>query len=1016
MNRILLGPYRSGKTGRLVRELIDAKHEYPFDRCLILVPSQRYGSLVREKIAQALGETGNAPSGMFGVQIATIYDACAEVVRMAGEQNVVLSRDLAGSVVSLAVRQLKQHIALDSLGSISEMPGTSPAILRLLDEFERAAVTPAHVLAATSASMATETKYRELAEIYKAYWTTLDALGCTDQKRMAYSCREILSRREFADFRLRTLMVDGFDRLSPLQAEVIHALSMHAADTLIAFDYVEAEKRNQADEDEYSWKDSSYAELQKRFDCVPEYAASMSTSGPPHQLAFKILDGFVEMQEIARRCKEAVLLRGVKPEQILVIARDINEYATAARAAFDNARLPYQIDESREYRDLPLFKLLIKIASLAHKEFIRRDVCDILRSPFIDLTAIGLTKAQVDSLDKNSIEKGVVAGRAAWSKFLQAGNENVSDALLKLFDMLTPPEMGSLSIFCRWLEGMENMLIRKHTRMNLADPSEQEAIQGLRQVVRTLIQQETLFGQQQYSRGQFVSLLASTADGATYRRGARATSSILICSAEQAPNRRFDEIFVAGVIEGNFPKHTGESGFVSAEERSRWASFGVNLANPREEAGFERALFKSFKERARKRITFSLPDFSFGGAETLPSFFLSDGTADVESITHLQHASESLRNPTSAREAVAGWLWLKPGIDIGQRLLHHPTAEEFWQTINVSVLAAHQRHQKNAANAYNGYLVDLTESHWLEVKLPNAWSASAFNNYGQCPFKYWLTNLLDIEPREEPEAGLRVHVRGSLYHRALEIFYSRLVQIPPVERLAVKEQLLKQSLEEAVEWFKENPDFTPGPYWENEQKDMLFRLRRFVEFDSNRIQRGDEVLAHPALFEARFGFGFDPNSYPALVIDGEHGPITIRGVIDRVDLHEEPNGDGIAATVIDYKTSSSPISLADAQTGTNLQLPLYALAVSKAILPAAKVKAGEFLSINAAKKIGSIEFGAEKATGLLDDTVKRLRDTVSSVRSGDFSVRPANSKVCKNCDHHSVCRVSDLKQVDSEEF
>lgn len=1013
MHRILLGPYRSGKTGRLVRELIDAKRRYPFDRCLILVPSQRYGSLVREKIAAVLGETGSNSSGMFGVQIATIYDACAEVLRMAGEQNVVLSRELAGNVVALAVRELKQQVSLEALGSISDLPGTSQAVLRLLDEFERAAVTPAHVLAATSRTVATETKYAELAEIYKAYWSKLDALNCTDQKRMAYSCREILARREFNDFRLRRLVVDGFDRLSPLQAEVIHAFAMHATETHIAFDYVEPEIRNEADNQEYSWKDSSYGELRKRFDWVPEYATSMSTSGPPQQVAFKILDGFVEMQEIARRCKESLVMRGVKPEQILVVARDIGEYATAARAAFENARVPYQIDESREYRDLPLFKLLMKIASVAHNEFVRRDVCEILRSPFVDLAAVGMTKAQVDSLDRNSIDKGVVAGRATWTKFFEGSNETIADAVLKLFDMLTPPEVGTLSAFCRWLEGLESVLIRKHTRMNLADPSEQEAIQGLRQIVRTLVQQETLFGMQQYTRGQFLSLLTSTADGATYRRGARAGASILICSAEQAPNRRFDEIYVAGVVEGNFPKHTGESGFVSADERARWASLGIELANPREEAGFERALFKSFIERARKRITFSLPDFTFGGAETLPSFFLSDGTAGVETVAHIQHASESLRRPTSSREAVAGWLWLKPGIEIGSRLLHHPAAEEFWQTINVSVLAAYQRHQKNSANAYNGYLVDLTESNWLDVKLPSAWSASAFNNYGQCPFKYWLTNLLKIKQIEEPELGLRTNVRGSLYHRALEVFYNRYVQVPPEERGSLREEILRQSLQEAVESFKDNPEFTPGPYWENEQKDMLFRLRRFLEFDEQRLQRGGEV---PSLFEAKFGFSDREESYPPLVVDTEHGPILVRGSIDRVDLHEQPDGEGIAATVIDYKTSSSPISLAEAQSGTNLQLPLYALAVSKAILPAAKVKAGEFLSINAAKKISAIDFGGEKAAGLLDDTLARLRNTVSAVRSGDFSVRPANSKACKNCDHKSVCRVSDLKQVESEEY
>lgn len=1011
MHRILLGPYRSGKTGQLVRDLVAAKREYPLDRCLILVPSQRYGALVREKLAEVLSENADGPAGMFGVEIATIYDACGEVLRMAGEQQVVLPRELAAAVAGMAVKELKQRGALDRLGAISDFPGTSHAILELLDEFERAALTPAHVLAATSGAVATDSKYRELAEIYREYWSKLDELKCSDQKRMVYDSREILSRRDFADYRIRWLIVDGFDRISPLQAEVIQALSLHAAETHIAFDYIEPSLRTDEETDEYSWKDSSFEELRKRFPNPPEYAARVSTSGPAQQVAFKTLDGYFEMQEIARRCKEAILLRGTKPEQILVVARDIGQYATAAEAAFDNARIPYEIDRSQEYRDLPLFKLLMKMASLAHDDFGRREMCECLRSPFIDLDALGLKKPEVDSLDKKSIEKGVVGGREQWSRFLETNMpERVAAAVLKFFEMVTPPEFATLSAYCRWLEGIENVAIRKHTRLNLADPSENAAIQGLRQVVRTLVQQETLFGDQQCSRGQFLSLLASTADGATYRRASRGGSAIHICSAEQAPNRRFDEIFVAGVVEGHFPKHSGASGFVSAEERGRWSSFGVLLANPREEAGFERALFKSLIERARKRISFSLPEFTFGGEEAIPSFFLTDGTANVDRISHIKHAHESLKQPVSAREAVAGWLWLKPGIEIGSRLTGHPATEEFWQTINVSVLAAYQRHQKNSANAYNGYLVDLTQSHWLEVKLPSAWSASAFNNYGQCPFKFWLSNLLSIEPRREPEPGLAVDIRGRLYHKALEIYYSRMVQLRPEEREAPRENMLHDSLKEAIDSFAEDPQFTPGPYWENEQKDMLFRLRRFIEFD------GDRSDAQPALFEARFGMTFSDQSYPPLIVEGENGPIVIRGVIDRVDIHETADGEPLAATVIDYKTSSSPISLADAQVGTNLQLPIYALAVSRSILPQAKVKSGHFLSINAAKSIGQIDFGGEKAAGLLEATSKRISDTVSAVRNGDFTVRPANSKVCKNCIHKPVCRVVDLKHAESEEF
>ncbi len=1017
MIRLLVGPYRSGKTGQLLRDLVASKKEHPFDRCLILVPSQRYGGLVRAKLGElAQAETAGQPTGMFAVEIATIFDACSEVLRMAGEHQLVLPKDLSAAVVSLAIQELQARDELTNLRPISHFAGTSQAVLRLLDEFERAALPPAQVVSATANTASSESKYRELAAIYRQYWEKLDDLGCLDQKRMAFACREVLSRKDMESFRLRWLIVDGFDRLSPLQAEVIQALSQHAAQTHIAFDYVEPALRNEKQTEEYGWKDSSFEELSKRFRVPPSYPTfDVSTSCAPAETAFKTLDSYFEMVEIARRCKEAILHRDVSPGQILVVARDINDYAIAARAAFDDARIPYSVDQSIEFKELPLFKLLMKLASLAQSDFSRRQVCECLRSAFIDLEALGLTRQQVESLDKKSLEMGVLSGREQWESFLlHSMPEHVFSAITHTFDLLTPPEQATVGSYCRWLEGVENLVIRQPARLSACAPEEIESIQGLRTIVRTLVQQESIFKMGEVKVAHFLSMLISASDNATFRRSAAQPDCITICAAEHAPNRRYDEVFVAGVIEGRFPKHTGEKGFVSADERARWASFGVLLANPREEVGFERALFKSLIERARKRVCFSLPEFTNGGDEAIVSFFLTDGSASPERIEHIKPAVEALRHPISPREAIGGWLWLDPGIELSPRMSSHSATEEFWQTINVSVLAAYQRHQKNASNAYNGYLVDLTESQWLQVKLPNAWSASALNNYGQCPFKFWMSNILRVEPRREPQLGLAVDIKGRLYHKALEIFYARFTQIRPEERTDQRQTVLKESLLVAIESIKNDPQFTPGPYWDNEQKDMLFRLDRFIDYDDQRLLR-DKTSAQPALFEARFGLNHLENSYPALTLQTKHGPIVIRGVIDRVDIHESQDGEPPCATVIDYKTSSSPITLADAQSGTNLQLPIYALAVSKSMFPNAKVSHGHYLSINGARSIGSIDFNQDKSADLLESTIALVSDTVSAIKAGDFGVRPRSAKACQHCSHKPVCRVTDLTRNDVEE-
>lgn len=1026
---LLIGPYRSGKTGRLLQELVASKKEHPLDHCLVLVPSHRYGRLLRTQLIECL-RTSTAPgvesyapaqdedastTGLFGVQIATIYEACEQVLRASGQVPTVLSRDICVTVLAQALDRLNKRGELSHLKTIADFAGTSSSMLRLIDEMERASFTPSEVLATVDDTAASSSRHIELARVFKEYWLRLDELGCTDQKRLALSCREMLAKKKVPGLHLRWLIIDGFDRISPLQAEVMHGLSQHASNTRIAFDYVLPEQRGvdnpdyEAAEDDYSWKESSFDELTRRFAVTPSFLALPGAPSGPQQDAFRTLDRFMEMEEIARRCKQAIVNKRVSPGQILVAARDVADYAQAACAAFDNAGLPYFIDESMEYLALPTMKAFNAVLNLAVDDFPRAAMIECLRSRYMKTVGLGVTPANIDALDKKSLDAGIVSGRDQWTKlFEKALPAQLATNLTALLARLTAPPSATLSTFCRWTEDLAEELF------DLApDKEDTEALQGLRSTVRTLMLQEQLLGREHITYEQFLSRFHSLLEQATFRRQQPTEAVILVCSAEQAPNRRFDEVFIAGVTEGQFPKHSGESGFVSADERAKWCSFGVDITNPREHAGFERALFRSLIERARRHVCFSRPEVDLGGEEMVPSFYLSDGTTSLTAVPSIEPAMAAMRLPVSARNAVAGWLWLKPGMQLPERFEKSPALSDYWDAFSIPLLGAYSRHEKNSATAYNGYLTDLTESGWLEIKLPSTWSASALNKYGECPFKFWLAQMLKVEPRQEPQPELSVMMRGKLYHKALELYYSWLYSEEAVPTNdAEKEALLVTSLNDAIASFKDDPEFRPGPYWHNDQKDMLFRLRRFIRYDEQRMEK-DKMLSRPQRFEARFGFKYGGDSSPPLVIDTAYGTATIRGAIDRIDIARDEDGT-VYATVIDYKSGSTAIPADDARKGANIQLPIYALAVQRSIMPGAQVTAGHYLGISSAKSNGSLDFRNEKMADLLDVTEQHIRNAVGGVATGDFSVRPYASKACKTCDFKPACRITDLKTSDEE--
>src|SRR6202011_3687675 len=99
------------------------------------------------------------------------------------------------------------------------------------------------------------------------------------------------------------------------------------------------------------------------------------------------------------------------------------------------------------------------------------------------------------------------------------------------------------------------------------------------------------------SAEHFLGRLRKLVERGNFRRQPRTEDYVTVCGADLAPNRTFDEVFILGLTEGEFPRKPHQSGFLSSDEIGRWLSFGIDLRNPRFHAAFEPALFNSLVQR-----------------------------------------------------------------------------------------------------------------------------------------------------------------------------------------------------------------------------------------------------------------------------------------------------------------------------------------------------------------------------------------------------------------------------------
>ncbi len=293
--------------------------------------------------------------------------------------------------------------------------------------------------------------------------------------------------------------------------------------------------------------------------------------------------------------------------------------------------------------------------------------------------------------------------------------------------------------------------------------------------------------------------------------------------------------------------------------------------------------------------------------------------------------------------------------------------------------------------------------------LPNAdrpLSPSRIESWAQCPFRYFLANLLRLRAREAPEAidSIDPRTRGSLVHKVLEDFVSEMpARTSPDEPWTDAERARARAIAEQQCDEAEAAGQTGRPLlWQLERARILREVSRTLDADERiRAERG--VVTRDT--EVNFGRGAE-DPLPALTLDLDGATVTFRGQIDRIDASPEDDG---PVVVYDYKTGSAngfngleddPVA-----AGTKLQLSIYALAVERAF-PGRPVRADYWHTAQPA--------GKELRGFDIEDAAPRALEVLSTVTAGvaagTFPAYPGKEnpffgsfEECGFCDFDHLC-------------
>ena len=772
-----------------------------------------------------------------------------------------------------------------------------------------------------------------------------------------------------------------------------------------------------------------------------------------------------EVEEIGREIKTLVLSGEAQPSEIAVVVRGLDEYAELLRITFARFGIPLYVMAGQSALRRPVVQAALAIYNAVVHDYRREDIVKLLSSNYVEFSAdTSRTHISADELDRVARAARILSGREAWEKRLDvrarrlqrlleqgssiedeeqeyadegtAREELVSleaaraytRALFEVLDKI--PRSGTLPEHATALLGLIETF-NMPTRVAEAAAPEASAgdIHAFGELLRTL-EELRLAGEQYvptaarvkpvYTPGEFVEDLRTILGRTTYTPEQAAEGRVLAADAYDVRQLSFAHVFLGGLTERGFPRQRRECPFYSDAERHRLLDAGLELEPRLLRQREEILLFHSAVTRATKRLYLSYPSTDAEGKEVLSSYYVDevrecfDGGICERRIA-VSQTVPSLAKAACEEELLEGaflHLWHPDAADRSRVAAAYNRVLACRPRAVASALAGawveRERDSRDPPGKFDGVLKHEHILDELQRRFSTEYrfSASQFNEYGQCPMRYFFSRVLQLEELEEPSEIIDPRERGGLLHRIMrrthESLASRKEPAKPISEDLLEQMrpAVQQIIDEQFDADVRRGTVVDEALWEIERAECKRNMALVLDKELELAGYGYV----PTHFEAEYG----TNSVSPLRISDDGRQVLLRGRIDRIDLVYGDGGDGEPKgfAVFDYKSGSGPRA-SEILSGRDFQLPIYALAARLVLDDAPGLECREWAYYRVRRPVDLFGNPSGKGELTIENCIEAAREFVvqyaNRIRTGNFAL-PPDPGPCQFCAFCAVCR------------
>lgn len=1092
---VLAGIAGSGKTAGLLERyraaLGDAQRAQAPAQALWLTPGSQSRAAVRERLLDA-----SLPVA-FGPQVFTFKDFADRILGSAPTPAERLTPAAQRTLLRRIVERLNASRKLRHFGGIAGTSGFLDVLAGFIAELKRGETWPDD-FEQVCRDTGNRARDQELAVIYRDYQEVLIQQHLYDEEGRFWSAREALRQGHWGAFgHLKLIIVDGFSDFSRTQYEILQQLAERAGQMVLTLPFESPQRRpdlfaksQEALDRLQTWgtppvdfraATASGSRLPTAFAQIAQWLFANPREVPPGNdgTGIEILETAGqggEVQLLAARIKR-LLLDGVPADDIVLAVRELPDYAELIDEVFTAAGIPFRCEAGIPLGRAPLLRFALNLLQLEAEDWPFRRLIGLVDSAFF-------RPGWPELADRRAPRSVALVLRALQ---LDGGREQIlsrlrhlppadpetrgnsrepalaAQAALQLLTRLaqTTQSFRRTQTLLDWAEALDGVVRElssatwTDTEMDGVASHDRSAWNALKDLLFSAARAEPLLSgaEKRLSPTEFLNELTDLLRLQNHVRPQVRSGVVRVMPAADVRNLDIPRLFLAGLNESSFPQSRSDDCFFSETERRQLSDRGLWLGHRAARTQEEMLLFYSIVTRAREQLVLSYPVVSADGAPLSPSPYLT-ALRELFAPGALRVTFDQQLDPIPSRERLLSAADARV-YGMYEALAHRPALfrslyeQPAWRSSAHNVLAAVDmnalRFHTPGFTSFEGRLESPGNIEPLRVRFGpgHEFSATQLETYANCPFRFFLSQVLKIEPLAGVDVETDFGARGTLIHALLADLHREFFGGPakaaesgglPAGETVVSRfhELLHQKLgrepgrselHQALLGIEERLLREWGD---------AFALQWNSYFQSLPSDSGAPL--RPAGFEVPFGTsgyaageGTATPSAPALIFGPDENQVRVGGRIDRIDVGQ--TGEQTVFTVIDYKTGRRKSHRAeDVQAGRVLQLVLYGLAVQRLDLAGSNARpyqlgywhireTGFAPAMKVRRQRGSDilpeleEDVWNSLVGTLEHVVPRL---AAGIREGRFFVYNEDENCTAFCPYATVCRVGQIRGLPDE--